>query len=195
MTGDAGFLFPMRPSVPRALPAVPDDYLIQAKYDGWNVVINGGRVWTRHGNDITAWCADWGFDLDPPHPVNGELLAEEDGVLAARPDIQGIRTGRCRPRLLAFDVMLAGPPIEARLDRVRELAAGAMEAVTTTDPLDSGATWDDINHMLDETKAQGQEGLLLKRKGSCYVPSREVSIVTQDWLKLKVPVRSVDRPR
>lgn len=189
MASDSTFLFPMRPSVPRMLPSVPDDYLVQAKYDGWNIVVNGGRVWTRRGKDITPWRQDWGFDLDPRHPVNGELLAEADGEVAARAAIQGIRTGRCRPRVVAFDVILDGPALEERLDIVRHLASGAMQPAPTTDL--RGASWDDVNLMLEEAKAQGHEGLVLKRKGSRYVTSREVCIVTEDWLKVKVPVRRV----
>ena len=185
------FLFPMRPSVPKVLPATPDDYLVQTKYDGWNIVINEGHVWTRRGNDITSWCADWGFDLAPEHPVNGELIAEVDGVPAQRPDIAGIRSGRCLPRVLAFDLMLEGPPLEERLDMLAALAAGSMTAVETTDPLQTEASWDDINAMLAQEKQGGREGLVLKRKGSTYQVSKEVSIITPDWLKMKVPAKSV----
>ena len=184
------FLFPMRPSVPKVLPATPDDYLFQTKYDGWNIVINDGHVWTRRGNDITSWCADWGFDLAPEYPVNGELIAEVDGVPAQRPDIAGIRTGRCLPRVLAFDLMVEGPPIEERLDLLRELAAGRMTAVETTDPVSIAASWTDINARLTEVKEAGHEGLVLKKKGSTYFVSHETSIITPDWLKVKVPVES-----
>lgn len=137
MAPDPSFLFPMHPSVPRMLPAVPDDY---------HIVVNGGRVWTRRGKDITPWRQDWGFDLNPRHPVNGELLAEADSELAARADIQGLRTGRCRPRVAAFDVMLAGPPLEERLGMVRHLASGAMQPAPTKDL--RGASWDDVNRLL-----------------------------------------------
>ena len=184
------FLFPMRPSVPKVLPATPDDYLVQTKYDGWNIVIDEGHVWTRRGNDITSWCAEWGFDLAPEHPVNGELIAEQDGVPAQRPDIAGIRTGRCLPRVLAFDLMLEGPPIQERLDMLASLADGRMTAVETTDPRRTNACWDDINALLAAAKERGHEGLMLKKKGSTYAVSHEISIITPDWLKLKVPVES-----
>jgi ATP-dependent DNA ligase len=182
------FLYPMRPSVPRMLPATPDDYLVQPKYDGWNVVVHAGHIWTRHGNDITSWCLNWGFDLAPQYPVNGELLARTGDVTAERADIQGIRNGRCRPYLLAFDLMLEGPPIEQRLSLLRALAAGNLAPVPTTDPSQTGATWQEVNTWLAQARHCGKEGLILKKKGSLYSTSRETSIVTADWLKLKVPV-------
>jgi hypothetical protein len=92
-------------------------------------------VWTRHGNEITSWCDDWGFDLAPDHPVNGELLAEADDTTTQRADIPGIRTGRCRPLVLAFDLMLEGPPIEERQEMLLSMASGSLRAATTTDPL------------------------------------------------------------
>ncbi len=187
------FLFPMRPSVPRTLPATPADYLIQTKYDGWNIVINEGRVWTRRGKDITSWCADWGFELEPKYPVNGELVAEADDTTAHRTDIPGIRSGRCRPLVMAFDLMLEGPPIEERLCMLTALAAGSMTPVTTTNPLRMDACWKDVNILLENAKTDGHEGLVLKRKQSTYFVSREISIITPDWLKLKVLVKSTRR--
>ena len=148
----------MRPSVPRVLPPAPDDYLLQIKYGGWNVVINEGHVWTRHGKEITFWCADWGFDLGPEYPVNGELLARVDNTTSHRSDIPGIRTGRCRPFVLAFDLMLEGPPIEERLHMLQGLASDAMEPALTTDPLQDNATWGEVNLMLEDVKAKGHEG-------------------------------------
>ena len=50
------------------------------------------------------------------------------------------------------------------------------------------ALWVNINGWLSEVKAQGHEGLVLKKKGSIYWTSAETSIITPDWLKLKVPV-------
>jgi len=175
--------------VPKMLPAGPDDFLVQAKYDGWNTVVFEGHVWTRRGNDITSWCHDWGFDLAPQSPVNGELLAEADGEPGERTDIPGIRTGRCLPRVVAFDLMLEGPPIEERLASLLELTCGRMEPAPTTDPEQTDATWKDINLLYEEARARGHEGLLLKRKRSPYHTSRETSIVTADWLKLRVPAQ------
>lgn len=181
-----GFLFPMRPSVPRALPPTPGGFLVQPKFDGWNVVVSGGRIWTRRGNDITGWCDDWGFDPAPRHPLNGELLAIVGDEAVGHTQIQGIRTGRCRPRVMAFDVMVEGPVLEERLAMLPGLSGGSMLPVETTDS-GPGATWDDVNRQLEAAWKQGHEGLVLKRRGSLYYPSRDVGIVTPDWLKLKVP--------
>lgn len=178
----------MRPCVPRMLPATPADYLMQTKYDGWNVVIADGHVWTRHGKEITHWCSDWGFELAPPTPINGELQALEEGRLASRADIQGIRTGRCRAIVRAFDVMCEGPGLEQRLQMLREHATGAMTMASTVDPVLEGKDWADVNDWLAAVKADGHEGLVLKRRGSLYLPGREASIISDDWLKLKVPV-------
>jgi ATP-dependent DNA ligase len=181
---EAAFLFPMRPTVPRVLPPTPRGFLVQPKYDGWNVVVGGGRVWTRRGNEITGWCADWGFDPAPRHPINGELLAVVEGVVADHAHIQGIRTGRCRPLLVAFDVMVEGPGLEERLAMLPDLAGEGAHVAPTTEP---GPTWAEVNLLLEGAKAEGHEGLVLKRRGSLYHPGRHGPVLSEDWLKLKVP--------
>lgn len=179
------FLFPMRPTTPRVLPRTPARFLVQTKFDGWNVVVTGGRVWTRHGNDITGWVEDWGFDLRPPHPVNGELVT--DG--GERRNIPSIKTGMFRPRLMAFDLMVEGPPIEERLEMLLELEDGALVPAMTLDPVGlRQLSWRWVNETLETVKAMGHEGLVLKRKGSPYHVSDVISVVTTDWLKVKVPV-------
>lgn len=176
------FLFPMRPTTPRVLPETPAGFLAQTKFDGWNVVVNEGRVWTRRGNDITSWCRIWPFDLRPRHPVNGELMAAG----GERKDIPSIKTGKFRPRLMAFDLMLEEAPLEQRLEILAGLEGGWDVATT----MDGAATsWSGLNTLLTALKRQGHEGLVLKRKGSPYHVSDVISVVTMDWLKLKVPVR------
>lgn len=180
------FLFPMRPTTPRRLPKTPSDFLLQLKFDGWNVVINEGRIWTRRGNDITDWVDDWGFELNPKYPVNGELIA----VGGERKDIPSIKTGKLRPRVMAFDLMIEGMPIEERLQLLKGIEDGGLVAAMTTDPLQTKeVSWSRVNRMLGAAKAMGDEGLVLKRKGSPYHVSEVISVVTLDWLKLKVPVR------
>jgi ATP-dependent DNA ligase len=84
--------------------------------------------------------------------------------------------------------MVEGPTLEERLQRLTALAAGRMQVAATVDPMHLGGTWTHVNQLLAETQADGHEGLILKRRGSLYQPSREVSVLTEDWLKLKVPV-------
>jgi ATP-dependent DNA ligase len=181
-----GFLYPMRPVVPRVLPPTPADFLIQPKYDGWNVVVSEGRIWTRRGKEITAWTGDWGFDPAPSHPINGELLAVAGDTVVGHADIQGIRTGRRRARLVAFDVMVEGPGLEERLEMLRDAVGTGMHIAPTTD-LGPTGTWPQTNRELDEALAAGHEGLMLKRRGSLYHPGRHAGIVTHDWLKMKAP--------
>jgi len=179
------FLFPMRPSTPRVLPESPAEFLVQEKVDGWNVVVNGGRVWTRHGHDITSWCSNWRFDLNPPWPVNGELVA----VGGQRKDVPSIKSGKFEPRLHAFDVMLEGVPLEERLEMVDEWAEGDAWPILTWDPLEEGGGWGWVNLVLEIVKANGLEGLVLKRKGSPYHVSQEISVVSPDWLRMLVPAQ------
>ncbi len=161
--GFESLLFPMRPSAPRSLPAAPDEFPVQTKFDGWNVVIGDGCIWTRRGNDITSWREEWGFDLQPPHFVNADLVVQAaDPASALRADIPGIRAGRCRPLFLAFDLMLEGPPIEGRLAMLGELASVGHRPVETVDPRQTGASWNDVNALLERAKTAGHEGIQIR---------------------------------
>lgn len=179
------FLFPMRPSAPRLLPATPEGFAFQVKYDGWNVVINRGRVYTRHGREITDWWPAWAtafrsFDL----PLNGELLAFN----GQRSDIPSIRTGKFRPVVKVFDVIFQDAPFEERQDWLTEHVGHTryeeIEAVANL----RYENWKMVNIDLEYQQGCGNEGFVLKRKGSPYVVGSDLSVVTPDWLKLKVPV-------
>ena len=166
------------------LPESPDDFLVQIKYDGWNVVVNEGHVYTRHGNDITSWTDEWLFDLHPPYPVNGELVV----VDGKRKDIPSIKTGKFRPRIWAFDVMVEDMPLEERYKRVWDLLDGELIPAVTWDGKDLQKSWSSVNKLFEHVKERGHDGLVLKKKGSLYQVSDEISVVTPDWLRLLVPV-------
>jgi ATP-dependent DNA ligase len=172
----------MRPSVPRVLPPTPEEFIAQIKYDGWNVVVNKGHVYTRHGQDITSWVDDWHFPLEWEMPLNGELTV----IGGERHDIPGLRTGRCRPRVHVFDIMVEDIPLEERLnwidDNINVKYGGAWAAVHR-----KFSSWEVANADLQYLKNCGYEGLVLKKLGSRYHVGSEMSVVTPDWLKLKVP--------
>ena len=174
----------MRPTAPRELPPTPEGWIFQLKYNGWNVIINKGRIYTRRGNDITEWLDDWGFPLDWDVPLNGELTAHLGGLK----DVASIKTKKFEPRIDVFDVMVEGMLLEERLELMKKLVGdtyfGLVPAVTFR-----WKSWERANMELAYFKGTGHEGLVLKREGSPYVIGSEISVISPDWLKFKVPAQ------
>lgn len=174
-------LYPMRPRTPLVLPPSPEEFWVQWKYNGWNVVIPGdGTAWTRHGNEITDWRCWEGVNLHLDFPLNVELCAESGRL----EDVPGLRNGSKRPMRVVHDFMLENVPIEDRLPLFTSLD----DSWTIANTVGRGS-WEGINEEFDLSLAAGHEGLVLKRKGSSYVVGQVASVSSPDWLRLRVRVR------
>lgn len=177
----------MRPSAPISLPASPKRYLIQLKYDGWNVVLSNGRIYTRRGKDITGWGCWGGSNLYLQYPGNGELMAAAGH---SRNNIQAVRAGRVAPLIVLFDLCVPDVPLEERLALLAEQRLGPDQRIAPVfGPL---STWDEVNAFLSRVSGSNVEGIVLKEKGSLYTPSGLGSICSPAWIKIKAPIQFVD---
>lgn len=151
-------VFPMRPrDLPRRLPDVRE-YLAQPKLDGWYLVLRGGRALTRTGEDLSSWACFAGRTL--PEDAVGELL-HVDG----RNRIPSLARCAAGFRLVLFDAP-SGLHLEERLGRLPDLAARyGLEYAPTFEP----RTWEEAGRIVGEMQARGDEGIVLKRKGSPWV--------------------------
>lgn len=176
--------FPMRPVSPVILALTPEQYWIQIKYNGWNIIIDEGKIFTRRGKDITHWNCWGNLNLTPSFPVNGELIS----INERQYDIQTIRTGRMDYKIMAFDIMIEQMPIEERLDKLRQENLGEKVKICQTIDGNKFKDWEEVNLFLKKLLASGKEGIVLKKKKSFYHIGDYDSVNFSDWIKLKTLV-------
>jgi bifunctional non-homologous end joining protein LigD len=187
------------PGAPRRFDA--EEWAAEPKLDGWRsiVTINDRvEVRSRTGRFITSRVPE----LDPlrhiglPVVLDGELVALDDrghvDFYALSQRMLGRRLHRA-VTFCAFDVLwLDGHDCTVLPYEHRRRLLESLEL--------TGPTWctlpsvpaDSANDLLDACARFGQEGIVLKRLGSQYVPGAR----SQDWRKQKtVEWRTVEGPR
>lgn len=189
---------PMLATAARELPAVPDDWSAEVKYDGMRVqaLIDGGtlRLRSRTGRDVTASFPELAVLARAaegrPLILDGEIIAPDPDGLPSFALLQR-RMGRARPgpqvtaafpvTFMAFDLLhlsgrsLLGTPYEQRRALLGSLPfrlpAGDVAPAWPGDAAEVAAV----------TRELGLEGVMLKRLGSRYQPGRR----SRTWLKVK----------
>ena len=197
--GDSpGFIAPMLATAAAALPPDAAEFVAEVKWDGLRacVAVAGGRVraWSRSGRDITAAYPE----LGALGAAAGRRTLVLDGEIVAlsgpRPDFTALqrRMSAGRPgagllaavpvTLIVFDVLrsgrdhLAGSPYVLRRALLDDLALPVPGTVQVPPAFPGEAA-----ALLQATRDQGYEGIVLKRPASLYHPGRR----TRDWLKIR----------
>jgi DNA ligase-1 len=94
---------------------------------------------------------------------------------------------------IAYDLLLRDgrdlldEPIEARRAELGRLLATGREPLLIA-PQFTATSQEDLNRLFDEARARGNEGLVLKRRGSRYEAGRRGGA----WLKWKQPLATLD---
>jgi DNA ligase-1 len=186
----------------------PCNWLVEDKYDGFRsqVHVEEGRVmiFTRGMEEITGSFPDLLEALRPlPQSVvlDGEILAWHDGrALSFNLLQQRIARKKLTPEVMAevpvafvaydllyaADRMMLDRPIEDRRARLIELLPSRHPLYVA--PQWSAASTAEIDHAFRQARERGNEGLLLKRRGSLYEPGKR----TGAWLKVKRPYATLD---
>lgn len=189
----------------------PADFLAEWKWDGARVQIaaRGGqrRLYSRSGDDIGAAFPDildaLGFDA----VIDGELLIARGGEMRDDPapfnHLQQRLNRKTVTRALlednpafvrAYDLLLVdGEDLRGRsfAERRRELEGWyerTRPARIDISPLISFSSWDELSRLRDGSRAQGIEGLMLKRAASPYLQGRPKG----HWFKWKRGALTVD---
>jgi bifunctional non-homologous end joining protein LigD len=192
------FIEPMLATAIRQLPADAIEYVAEIKWDGMRAVtaISGGRIriWSRTGRDLTGAYPELGA-LAAAAGRRTLVLDGEIVVLAgARPDFTALQkrmtAGIPSARLLAsvpvtlivFDVIEAGrrsllrEPYVLRRALLEDLGV-RVPGIAEIPPAFPG----DAVALLNASRDQGYEGIMLKRPNSLYHPGRR----TREWLKMR----------
>jgi DNA ligase-1 len=189
--------------------ANPDAWFVEDKYDGirTQVHFDSGhvRIYSRGMDEITNAFPEIEsrFKYLPGDGiVDGELLAWSEGralnfnVLQqriARKRVSTTLMQQIPAAFIGYDLLLRNGkllfdvPIEVRRGELATLLASAGEGLFLS-PQREVATREEIDVAFAEARKRGNEGLLLKRKGSRYEPGKR----SGQWQKLKRPYATLD---
>ncbi len=186
----------------------PEDFAAEWKWDGIRVQIaaRGGdvRMFSRQGDDISGAfpeirAAFTGFDC----VVDGELLVVRDGEIAPFNDLQQrLNRKTVTAKMLAaypahvrlYDLLFDGGEdlralsFSERRARLERWHAAHLPRLTDVSPLVSFATFDDLGALWSSARAEGIEGLMLKRRDSAYQAGR----IKGQWFKWKRAALTLD---
>jgi len=189
--------------------ADPNDWFIEDKFDGIRsqVHFEDGtvRIFSRGMEEVThafpeiatAWKSIHGKGI-----VDGELLAWRDdcalnfNVLQtrlARKSVSARLLQEVPVVFMGYDALLHNQklllksPFEERRAELALILEGA-PAIVRISAEHKASTHADIDRLFLEARARGNEGLLLKRRGSLYEPGKR----TGAWQKLKRPYGTLD---
>lgn len=178
----------------------PADFRAEWKWDGIRVqlVAGGGerRIYSRTGEDISGAFPDIVDAMDFDAVVDGELLVLCDGVVAPFNDLQQrLNRKRVTKQMLTdhpahvrlYDMLFDGDedlralPFDGRRVRLDDWSRREPPDRMDLSPLVPFESWDDLSVLRDDARANGIEGLMLKRSDSAYTAGRPKG----PWFKWK----------
>ena len=184
------------------------DFAAEWKWDGIRVQVaaRGGevRMFSRQGDDISAAFPEIRSAFIAHDCVtDGELLILRDGVIAPFNDLQQrlnrktvtakmLRDYPAHVRL--YDLLFDGAedvrmlPFTERRARLEAWHAHRPPPLTDLSSLIPFETFDDLNQLWSAARAEGIEGLMLKRREGAYQPGR----VKGQWFKWKRAALTLD---
>lgn len=186
----------------------PEDFAAEWKWDGIRVQIaaRGGEVkmFSRQGDDISGAfpeirSAFHGHDC----VVDGELLVMRDGEIAPFNDLQQrLNRKTVTPKMMQlypphvrlYDLLFDGHEdlralsFEERRGRLEAWHAKHHPRLTDVSPLVEFKTFAELGELWSSARAEGIEGLMLKRRASPYQAGR----VKGEWFKWKRAALTLD---
>lgn len=186
----------------------PQDFAAEWKWDGIRVQVaaRGGEVkmFSRQGDDISGAfpeirSAFQGHDC----VVDGELLVMRDGEIAPFNDLQqrlNRKTVTAKmmqmypPHVRLYDLLfdghedLRGLSFEERRARLEAWHAKHHPPLTDVSPLVTFKSFEELGELWASARAEGIEGLMLKRRASVYQAGR----VKGEWFKWKRAALTLD---
>ncbi len=186
----------------------PEDFAAEWKWDGIRVQVaaRGGdvRMFSRQGDDISGAfpeirSAFQGHDC----VVDGELLIMRDGAIAPFNDLQQrLNRKSVTPKIMTayppfvrlYDLLFDGPEdlralsFGERRERLESWHAKHHPRLTDVSPLVDFKSFDELGALWSSARAEGIEGLMLKRRASTYQAGR----VKGEWFKWKRAALTLD---
>jgi len=151
------------------------DYIIQPKWRGWRIAIHNNQSWTRVGNPIPIQTdfpkKDYEYQLD------GEIISIDKEVEARVR--RAIKENRYEIRI--FDIWVPSRPdmtLEERLELLKTDFGIEVETHEVT-------TAKEVESLFRMFTARGNEGLVMKKRGSRYLAHHLGNQVDNNWSKIR----------
>lgn len=173
---------------PQPIPLIsrvePDQFYAQPKFDGWRVVRENRKFYTRHGNELPQHILSSMLSNTTDADLDLELVSSK-GRHTIPTILSGNDAENCG-RLILLDIIEPDTPIEERILKATSIAE--QEDIEFA-PITEAESWDHINSLLDKAFAQEYgaicDGLVLKKKGSTYPISHRGPICYVNCIKIK----------
>lgn len=184
----------------------PTNWWIEDKYDGFRsqVHVAGGqvRIFTRGMEEVTSAFPEVVESLRHlPYSVvvDGEILAWSEGrALSFNVLQQRIARRKLSAQLkadvpvifIAYDLLFADGKmlIDTHIEQRRATMAAMLDGRVMLAPQWAVETTGEIEQSFQQARERGNEGLILKRRGSTYEPAKR----TGTWLKVKRAYATLD---
>jgi DNA ligase-1 len=185
----------------------PAAYFAEWKWDGIRVQLvsrrGERRLYSRSGDEIGPAFPDIIEATPDDIALDGELLVIRDGEVAPFNDLQQrLNRKTPSPKMLTefpaavrlYDILRLGEedwrplPLAERRDRLVAWYGNAPRPRLDLSPLVPFETWDDLKALRDDARANGIEGLMLKRRDSPYLSGRPKG----PWFKWKRGALTID---
>ena len=189
-------LSPQLATLAEHLPASPADWLYEIKFDGYRMLVRvaygKARFFTRNGNDWTARLGPLRKAIEglkwPPGWYDGEIVVPDDRGI---PDFgalqQAFETRETNEVVLyLFDLpYFDGRDLRALALAQRRAVLKALLASAPPGPVRFSEAFTAAPDAIIASACKlGLEGVIAKRRSSCYQSAR-----SQDWVKLKCGLR------
>jgi DNA ligase-1 len=185
----------------------PAQYVAEWKWDGIRVQLvsrhGEKRLYSRSGDEIGPAFPDVIQAMPADIALDGELLVVREGEVAPFNDLQQ-RLNRKTPtsKMLTdfsasvrlYDILRLGDedlrslPLSERRHRLEAWYGNAPRDRLDLSPLVPFTTWEELKALRDGARANGIEGLMLKRRDSAYVSGRPKG----PWFKWKRGALTID---
>ena len=185
----------------------PDSYFAEWKWDGIRVQLvsrrGERRLYSRSGDDIGPAFPDVVAAMPDEATLDGELLVLRDGEVAPFNDLQQRLNRKIpTPKMVAefpaavrlYDILRLGGedlrplPLSERRYRLEAWYGNAPRDRLDLSPLVPFASWDALKELRENARANGIEGLMLKRRDSPYLSGRPKG----PWFKWKRGALTLD---
>jgi len=160
------------------------EWVVEEKYDGIRAYIEGGKLYDRHGKEITAKFPEFAGLSEITAILDGEVLCEEFSQVQSRMHTKDVFMRKLLSKkhpavFMVFDCVERGQPLWARLERLMKFDGVQPWIRVVQGGKEVDARWNEI-------KEDGREGIVVKDLNSTY----QEGVRSPSWLKVKTFVET-----
>ena len=151
------------------------NYIIQPKWRGWRIAIHNNKSWTRIGNKIPV---ETNFPIkEYDYQLDGEIISIDKEV--EHQVRRAIKENRYEIRI--FDIWIPSRP-EMTLEERLEILKNDFGIDVETHQVQTSK---EVEGLFKMFTSRGNEGLVMKLKGSKYLAHHSGNQIDNNWSKIR----------